>query len=213
VCASESEKLNHVLQDSGVSAFAAGCHILAMIEPTAKASLPSITARPSAAEKARFRELAMCAGMSESALALVAIRTFLNSNGKLPQTTVAMERLAATDRVTIRLRPGDGATITQRAAARGMKVSAYLAALVRAHVQTSPPLPTTELAALRKSVAVLAGLGHVFAHVARAPVLTGVDYDAMREDMTQIRIALRSLEQQTHDLAKAALIAWESRSE
>lgn len=197
-----------------MSAFAADRHLSDMIERTVKPSLPFITARPSAAEKARFRELAMRAGMSESALALIAIRTLLGPDSKSPQTTTTtMERLAATDRVTIRLRPGDGATITRRAAARGMKVSAYLAALVRAHVQANPPLPTPELAALRKSVAILAGLGHVFAHVARAPVLTGVDYEALRKDITQVRIALGSLEQQTHDLAKAALIAWESRSE
>lgn len=197
-----------------MSAFAADHHIPDMSERTAQPSLPSITARPSAAEKARFRDLAMRSGMSESALALVAIRALLDRQGKPPQTTTAaMERLAATDRVTTRLRPGDGAAITQRAAARGMKVSAYLAALVRAHVQCDPPLPTAELAALRKSVAILAGLGHVFAHVARAPVLTGVDYEAMRQDIAHVRLAVASLEQQTHDLAKAALIAWESRSD
>lgn len=189
-----------------MSAFAADRHISDMMERTAKPSLPSITARPSAAEKARFRELARCAGMSESALALVVIRTLLDPDGKPPlTTTTATERLAATDRITIRLRPGDGATITQRAAARGMKVSAYLAALVRAHVQANPPLPTTELAALRKSVAILAGLGHVFAHVARAPVLTGEDYEAMRKDFVQVRIVLARLEQQTRALPEAAV--------
>ena len=153
----------------------------------------------------------MRSGISESALALIAIRALLDRQGKPPETTTAaMERFVATDRVTIRLH---GAAITQRAAARGMKVSAYLAALVRAHVQTDPPLPTAELTALRKSVAILAGLAHVFAHVARAPVLTGVDYEAMRHDIAHVRLALASLEQQTHDFAKAALIAWESRSD
>lgn len=197
-----------------MSAFAADRHISVMTERTARASLPSITARPTAAEKARFRALAMRAGISESALALVAIRSLLDPDGTSPPTlSIAMERLAATDRITIRLRPGDGATIGQRAAARGMKVSAYLAALVRAHVRANPPLPTAELAALRKSVAILAGLGHVFAHVARAPVLTAVDHEAMRADIAQVRIILANLEQETHDLAKAALIAWESRSE
>jgi hypothetical protein len=185
-----------------------------MIERTAISSFPSITARPSAAEKARFRELAMRAGMSESALALIAIRTLLDPDGKPPQTTtIPRERIAATDRVTIRLRPGDGATIAQRAAARGMRVSGYLAALVRAHVRANPPLPAAELAVLKKSVALLAGLGHVFARVARAPILTGVDYEAMRKDIIHVRMVLANLEQQTHDLAKAALIAWETRSE
>src|SRR5882762_3102835 len=95
-------------------------------------SLPSITARPSPAEKARFAQLAERAGMSESALALVAIRTLINPDGKTPQATFGAtksERIRATDRITIRLRPGDGAAITRRAAERGMKASTYLAAL------------------------------------------------------------------------------------
>lgn len=197
-----------------MSAFAADCHISAMIERSAKASLPSITARPSAAEKARFRALAVRAGMSESALALIAIRSLLDPDGKSPPTSsIAMQRLAATDRITIRLRPGDGATIAKRAAARGMKVSAYLAALVRAHVRANPPLPAAELAALKDSVAVLAGLGHAFAQVACGPALTVPHHEALRKDIGHVRIALARLEQQIHDLAKAALIAWESYCE
>jgi hypothetical protein len=86
----------------------------------------------------RFRALALRSGMSESALALVAIRSLLGSDGKTSETTPAMDRLAATDRITIRLRPGDGAVIARRAAARGMKASGYLSALVRAHVRGNP---------------------------------------------------------------------------
>ena len=48
-----------------------------MNDQVVKASVPSITARPSAAEKARFAWLAERAGMSESALALMAIRRLL----------------------------------------------------------------------------------------------------------------------------------------
>ncbi|HEX4268777.1 MAG TPA: hypothetical protein VHY36_12880, partial [Steroidobacteraceae bacterium] len=90
------------LQDSGVSAFAADRHISAMTERTAKVSLPSITARPTAAEKARFRALAMRAGMSESALALVAIRSLLDPDGTSPPTaSIAMERWSATIRSAV----------------------------------------------------------------------------------------------------------------
>lgn len=197
-----------------MSAIAADRHVSPMTERAAKVSLPSVTARPSAAEKARFRSLAMRAGMSESALALVAIRSLLDPDGKAPQAmTSAMERLAASDRVTIRLRPGDGATIARRAAARGMKASAYLAALVRAHLHTNPPLPAAELTALKESVVALAGLGHSFGRIARGPALTGEDREGLRRDIAHVRVILAALEQQTHDLAKAALIAWESRNE
>jgi len=200
-------------QDSGVSAFAADHQFSSMTDRTAKAPLPSITARPSAAEKARFTSLAERAGISESALALIAVRNLLDPDGKTPQpATTASERVAATDRVTIRLRPGDGSVIARRATVRGMKASAYLAALVRAHVRANPPLPATELAAFKEAVEVLAGLGHVFARVARSPAVTGPEREALRKDVAYIRVVLAGLEQKTHDFAKAALVAWESHS-
>src|SRR3979490_1536342 len=92
----------------------------------------SITARASAAEKTRFATLAHAAGISESRLALMAIRAFVDEDGRTqgpPARDPAAERVRATDRITIRLRPGDGAVVARRAAERGMKPSPYLAAL------------------------------------------------------------------------------------
>ena len=73
------------------------------------ATPPSITVRPSAAEKARFATLARVAGVSESALALMAIRAFLEKEGTTgPSFPGVQQRTPRTDRITIRLRPGDG---------------------------------------------------------------------------------------------------------
>jgi hypothetical protein len=181
----------------------------------ATVSLPSITARPSPAEKARFAQLAERAGMSESALALVAIRTLMDPDGKTPPATIGAPEsghIRATDRITIRLRPGDGAAIARRAAERGMKASTYLAALARAHVTTNPPLPTPELAALKQSIVVVAGLGTVLARFAHNPALSGSGLEEVRQNLTRIRAIVAALEQRTHDFIRAALIAWESRS-
>jgi predicted DNA binding CopG/RHH family protein len=123
-------------QDSGVSAFAADRQISSMNDRAAKSSLPSITARPSAADKARFTLLAPRVGMSESALALLAIRQLLEPEATTPATNSV--RVAASDRITIRLRPGDGVAIARRASERGMNPSGYLAALVRAHLTANP---------------------------------------------------------------------------
>jgi hypothetical protein len=128
-----------------VSAFAAKA-ALVMTCRSARTPLPSITARPSAAEKARFARLADAAGMSESALALVPIRAVFDPDGKTSHEALAAGmREASTDRITIRLRPDDGSEIGRRAAQRGMKPSTYLAALARAHLRTNPPLPASEL--------------------------------------------------------------------
>ena len=168
---------------------------------------PSITARPSQSEKERFATLAARAGISESALALIAIRDVLNPDAKPIGETEATPGLGpATDRITIRLRPGDGASVSRRAAQRGMKLSAYIAALVRAHVAQDPPWPENELAALKQSVVVLAGLGRLLAQAAKSP--SGI----ARDDLQRTRSAVAALEQHTHDLARAALISWESRS-
>src|SRR6202050_1924619 len=118
---------------------------------SARSSLPSITARPSAAEKARFATLAATSGVSESALAMIAIRKVLDLDAVPMRGSVpAPARVSATDRITIRLRPGDGESIARRAVQRGMKPSAYLAALVRAHLAVNPPLCSNELAALKQ---------------------------------------------------------------
>jgi hypothetical protein len=196
-----------------VSAFAAEAAYV-MTCRSARSPLPSITARPSAAEKARFTWLAERAGVSESALALMAIRAVLDPDGKAPAVTHGpTETAVATDRITIRLRPGDGAAIARRAAQRGMKASTYLAALTRAHLGVNPPLAATELATLKQSIVVLAGLGHLLAQTARNPALAGAGLEDLRQNLSRTRAAVAALEQRTHDLARAALISWESRSD
>lgn len=181
----------------------------AMTCRSARSSLPSITARPSAAEKARFAMLATASGLSESALAMIAIRKVLDPDAaSLRKSVPAPAGRPATDRITIRLRPGDGESIARRAAQRGMKPCAYLAALVRAHVAVNPPLTANELAALKQSVALLAGVGRLLAQAIRLPSSPGI----AREELQRTRAAVAILEQRTHDLARAALITWESRS-
>ena len=89
-----------------------------------------------------------------------------------------------------------------------MKASAYLAALVRAHVVADPPLAAQELSALKYSVVVLAGIG---GHLVRA--LRSLSPGDIRDALQRTQAAVAALEQSTHDFAKAALISWESRSD
>ena len=181
-----------------------------------RATRLSITARASAAEKTRFATLAHAAGISESRLALMAIRAFVDEDGRTqgpPAHDPAAERVRATDRITIRLRPGDGAVIARRAAERGMKTSTYLAAMARAHVAADPPLSANELAALKLSIVTLSGVGTLLAQSARNPALSGPGLEDVRQTLNRMCVAVATLEQRTHDFAKAALMAWESRFE
>jgi hypothetical protein len=174
-----------------------------------RSSRPSITVHVSADEKNWFATLARSRGLSESTLALSAIRSVKDSGSPDPYATGP--RTPATDRITIRLRPGDGEAIARRASERGMKPSAYLAALVRAHLAVNPPLATKELAALKQSIVVLAGLGPLLAQTARNPALSGPRLEEVRQNISRTRAAVGALEQCTHDLVRTALISWESR--
>jgi hypothetical protein len=174
----------------------------------------SITARPSPAEKARFSTLAHAAGISESRLALLAIRAFVDGEGGTqgdPECATAAERVRATDRITIRLRPGDGAVIARRARERGVKTATYLAAMARAHIAADPPLFAQELAALKQSIAILAGLGTLLGQNLRSPTASVARTEELRQVLSRTRAAVAALEQRTHDFTKAALMAWESR--
>lgn len=174
----------------------------------------SITARPSPEEKARFTLIARHVGLSESALALRAIRLLLDRDEQwlARQPDLKWEHVAASDRITIRLRPGDGLEVIRRATERGMKPATYISALVRAHIGANPPLPAAELTALKTSIAVLAGIGTILANTSRHGIPSGPQGDVYREAIGRTRAEIAALEQRIVNLAKAALIAWETRS-
>jgi hypothetical protein len=179
-----------------------------MSDASASGTGPTITIRVPLEVKALFSDLADKQGVSESVLALRGVRWLLDCAHRLPPHLVK-ETGPATDSITIRLRPGDGRGIASRASRRAMKPSAYLAGLVRAHIASDPPLATTELAALKQAVAVLAGIGsqltllrHGLQDNSRPPA----------EVRTVIERALRSVEaveDRVHDMALAAREAWE----
>ncbi|HEX5206563.1 MAG TPA: hypothetical protein VFW10_02065 [Steroidobacteraceae bacterium] len=183
-----------------------------MTSDRARSRLPTITARLSPEEKRRFAELAASRGLSECALAVATLRAAL-----IPGTPFvanipnASPREAATDRITIRLRPGDGAALEARAAQRRVKTSTYLAALVRSHIAANTVLTADELDSVKKAVVVLAGVGRLLSRIARCGGQGGSLSPEVRQVLAQTRSVVAAVEQRTSDLARAALRSWESR--
>ncbi len=183
-----------------------------MSSGTSSGGVPSITVRPSLEEKRLFAALAEKRGISESKLALVAVRSLIRDNapsefaldGSIPVTD------PGTDRLTIRLRPGDLRAVAQRASRRNVRPSKYVAMLVRGHLLSNPPLVTAELEALKQAIVVLAKYGTVWARVIRSvPPGAGDSADLLRLLM-ETRKAFESLEERTHDLVYESLRSWES---
>lgn len=172
----------------------------------------SITARPMPEEKRRFAALAASRGMSEASLVLLAIRALLESNGLAVSCSVVADRDApASDRITVRLRPGDRGAIADRARRRGMKDATYIAALVRSHVATNPPLPADELAAFKQAVSILVALGRLLSRYSRGGTLSPESLAELRNDLSRTRAVVAEAESRMHTFASAALASWESR--
>jgi hypothetical protein len=83
--------------------------------------------------------------------------------------------------------------------------------MVRAHIAADPPLFAHELAALKQSIAILAGLGTLLGQSIRNPALSASGLEEVRQVLIRTCAGVAALEQCTHAFAKAALIAWESR--
>jgi hypothetical protein len=154
----------------------------------ARSRLPTITVRLSPDEKQRFAELAASRGLSECALAVAVLRALLtlgaSSALNIPS---ASRRQAATDRITIRLRPGDGAALEARAAQRRMKTSTYVAALVRSHIAANAVLAANELETVKQAVVVLAGVGRILSRIARCGSQAGALSPEVRQALAQTR--------------------------
>jgi hypothetical protein len=193
-----------------VSAFCCNSGLRAMDVGTLKSAAPTITARPTLEEKRLFAAVAAQRQISESTLALIAIRALLDSQSPdLPPNPSSNG--PALDRITIRLRPGDRLAIRHRASERRMKDSGYIAALVRGHVAAAPPLTTHELAAFKAGVSVLAGFARLLARTAREAAQTGDLTWDLQQELKGCRTLVSEVERRMHEFAHAALISWESR--
>jgi hypothetical protein len=198
------------MMTSEVSAICSNTDWHAVNDGASKATAPSITARPTPQEKRLFAAIAARRQLSESTLALIAIRSLIDSDvpGLRAYTSSSGPAL---DRLTIRLRPGDRLAIRHRAAERRMKDSAYIAALVRGHVAANPPLATHELAEFKAAVSILAAFGRILGRTAREAAQAGVLPRDLQQDLSRSRALVADVERRMHEFAQAALVTWESR--
>lgn len=170
-----------------------------------------IAARFSDEKKAAFGRLAQSRGMSETALLTLLVDTVLGDNpaaGPVPDD----EEERATDRMTLRLRPGDRELIDARAAARNMKPSSYCVALIRAHVRSSAPLPTDELNTLKVSLGELSAVGRNLNQISRA-VNAGAGAGAFGPLLKDLQGVVRHVDQvrrDTAELIRVNLLSWEA---
>ena len=167
-----------------------------------------VAARTSPEKKAKFAALAASRGMRESALLTLLLDAVLEQDD-VSACAANAPADAATERVSLRLRPGDRRRVDTRAAARNMKCASYLVALIRAHVRHDAPLPTAELNALKVAVGQLSAVGRNLnqlvhaSHAGAAPV--GELLLTLRETVARVEDVRRYVT----ELVRSNLISWE----
>ncbi len=168
----------------------------------------SITAWSDSEKKARFAALAASRGLSQSKLLGLVIDAVLARNPVDPGAEKNSGRAARGDRVSLRLRPGDGMLLRQRAQARGMKYSTYAAALIRAHVRASPPIPVQELAQLERGLAEVSALAADLRLLGRP--MQGEANPKLGIELSAIVPVVERLLRQMRELVRANVLSWES---
>ena len=159
--------------------------------------------------KSQFAALAASRGLSESKLLGLLIASVLERNAVEHGSDEDHGEAGKVDRITLRLRPGDGNWLRVRAQRRGMKYTTYAAALIRAHVRANPPMPLDELARLECILAEISAIGRRLNQIAGA-VSEGQSVDPLRLELTAVLRALEELRQALREVVKINRISWES---
>ena len=107
----------------------------------------------------RFVAAAHAQNLSESALLKRLVIQMLAAPGAHESLNCQEPKAHRDARLTVRLRPVDQLLLKDRAAARGMPASTYVATLLRGHLHALPPLPAAELQALRTLTNELSAVG------------------------------------------------------
>jgi len=145
--------------------------------------------------KARFGVIAKARGVSESAL----LRQLVESTLRATDTVDASAPepflpVASSGRISVRLRTDDLLFLRERASSREFPTSTYVSLLVRAHLCAQVPLPTADLAALKRSVAEVGALGRNINQITRAVNQQQWPAGPNRSDLMAIRKSTRRFE-------------------
>ena len=169
-----------------------------------------IAAWASADAKARFSALAASRGLSESKLLGLVIDTLLARNPIDPGAERQRGKAGKADHISVRLRPGDGTRLRERARARGMNYTTYAAVLIRSHLFRNPPMPLKELSRLEGGLAQVSAIAGSLRQIARAGRQEQRLDPEIPSQLAALLPAVEGLWRQMRELIKANVLSWES---
>jgi hypothetical protein len=169
-----------------------------------------VRCRVSSETKALLQSIAAREEVTESALVRQLLETLVRTSAsESAACSKSDDRELRAERLSIRLSPDDRLLLRDRATTRGMPSATYVAVLVRSHLRKLTPLPSEELAALKRCIAELGAIGRNLNQIARTLSASGRSDGPGRHDlelMLKIAVGLRD---HVRALLKANETSWE----
>jgi hypothetical protein len=175
------------------------------------ASARLLTSVP-AAQRERFTELAAARGVSVSHLLARLVDTALAESPaeKLQRLHfAARDERAPAEKYTVRLLGADAAHLEERAQARSLTASGYVAHVLRAHLRSNPPMPYLEFQELKRVVNELAGIRGTLSQLLAEPRDTAIEA-SLGQSVLKLLPALKQLREKIHDTLVANSKSWGS---
>jgi hypothetical protein len=173
-----------------------------------------ITARVTSDLKGRFAALARYQALSESALLRRLVEAALVAVSAVkPEVPHTLDPVPIDGKISVRLRTDDLQMLRDRAKARAMPTSTYVSLLIRSHLRSLTPLPTAELAELKRGVAELSAIGRNLNQIARAVNIAEPPTGPSKADLQALLRALGALHGHVRALINTNLESWRSGHE
>ena len=132
------------------------------------------------------------------------------SDSCMSERPCPVEPVAASGKMSLRLRPDDQLLLRERAMGRSMPTATYVSFLIRSHLRRLAPLPTAELVALKQSIAEIGAIGRNLNQIARSLNQGERNSGPSRADLQALLRALTGLRDHTKALVAVNLTSWEA---
>ncbi|KWF77594.1 hypothetical protein WL93_26650 [Burkholderia diffusa] len=164
--------------------------------------------------KAAFIRRAKMRRMTESELLRAVVMAEIGQGSTTPEPIEPEPEKSDTDRLTVRLAAFLLEAVKQRAKARGMAPSRWIAALVQSNVTALPVLTEAELAAVLAANRELAAIGRNINQIARSLNEAFHETERVRLDKLAELAAIIAGDRQTiRELVRASKQAWRADTE
>lgn len=180
---------------------------------------PVVRARLKPELHKRFEALRLAQGLSESELLQRAVENELQGAGRstrpsaaavvAPARPPADGDVSEVTRLTVRVPAYVREAASQRAQAKGLRVTPWVAALVQSHVAATPVLTDTELQAVEAANRELGAIGRNINQIARALNEAHFQTERVRLDrLAELSEKIDSMREAVRGLVRASRNAW-----